>query len=100
MATRKAKVESRSVRNGNGRKGVVRGKKARCVAVADNGVKTGAQFAQLMSLLIGDIASDRIDAKTANAMCNAGGKLLKVVEMQHKYGGNNAAKVKTLSLTT
>lgn len=40
-----------------------------------------------MSALIGDIAAQRIDARAANAICNAGGKLLKIVEMQHKYGG-------------
>ena len=39
----------------------------------------------MMSALIGDIATDRVDPKQANAICNAGGKLLKVVEMQQKY---------------
>lgn len=56
------------------------------MAVADAGIKTGADFAKMMSLLIGDIATDRIDARRANAICNAGGKLLKVVEMEHRYG--------------
>jgi hypothetical protein len=72
------------------------------VAIADKGVKTGADFARLMSALIGDIATNRIDAKTANALCNAGGKLLKVVELQHKYGTPEAArrrKNETLALT-
>lgn len=32
---------------------------------------------------------DRIEAAAANAICNAGGKLLKIVEMQHKYGGKD-----------
>ena len=41
----------------------------------------------MMSALISDIAEDRISPRAANAMCNAGGKLLKVVELQHKYGG-------------
>lgn len=39
-----------------------------------------------MSTMIGDIATGRMEPKTANAICNASGKLLKVVEMQHKYG--------------
>jgi len=39
-----------------------------------------------MSLLMGDIATGRIHARDANAFCNAGGKLLKMVEMQYKYG--------------
>lgn len=39
-----------------------------------------------MSALIGDLIEGRISPQTANAACNAGGKLLKVVEMQYKYG--------------
>lgn len=55
-----------------------------------------------MSLLIGDIATGRIDTRTANAICNAGGKLLKIAEMQHKYAGGGspaAAKRPVLMLT-
>ena len=59
----------------------------RCAPIADAGITTGKDFAQLMSALIGDIAANRIDARAANAICNAGGKLLKIVELQHKYGG-------------
>jgi hypothetical protein len=40
-----------------------------------------------MSALIGDIAANRIEPRQANAICNAGGKLLRIVELQHKYGG-------------
>ena len=61
-------------------------RKARCVAVADAGVKSARDFASLMSSLIGDIAANRIDTRTANAICNAGGKLLRVAELQSKYG--------------
>jgi hypothetical protein len=39
-----------------------------------------------MSALMSDLLEGRIDARSANAVCNAGGKLLKVVEMEHKYG--------------
>jgi YVTN family beta-propeller protein len=41
------------------------------------------------SVIVANALSDSltfIDPRTANAACNAGGKLLKVVEMQHKYG--------------
>ena len=58
----------------------------KCVVIADAGVTTGGKFASMMSALIGDIATGRIDTRSANAMCNAGGKLLKVVELQHRYG--------------
>lgn len=51
-----------------------------------------------MSALIGDIATNRIGPREANAICNAGGKLLKVVEMQHKYGGKNQPSPRRLRL--
>ena len=78
----------------------VRSAKARprCLPIADAGIATGREFAQLMSALIGDIAAERIDARAANAICNAGGKLLKIVEMQHKFGGKKEnEKVLTLA---
>jgi hypothetical protein len=42
-----------------------------------------------MSSLMGDILSGRVTPAVGNATCNAGGKLLKVVEMQYKYGTQN-----------
>ncbi len=38
-----------------------------------------------MSAMISDVLEGRISTQTANAVCNTAGKLLKVVEMQHKY---------------
>ena len=83
MVQRKNK-KVRTRRNPESEKGDRRTPK--CVAVADAGIETGGQFARLMSALIGDVATGRIDTRRANAMCNAGGKLLKVVELQQKYG--------------
>lgn len=40
----------------------------------------------MMSALMSDILEERIDPRAANAVCNAGGKLLKMVELEHKYG--------------
>lgn len=62
--------------------------KPESLAIAEKGVKTGADFAQLMSTLMSDLISGRATPQIGNAVCNAGGKLLKVVEMQHKYGTN------------
>lgn len=39
-----------------------------------------------MSDLISDILEGRIGYREANAVCNAGGKMLKVIEMTAKYG--------------
>ena len=58
----------------------------RSMAVAERGIRTGSDFTSFMSSLIGDIISRRVTPEMANAACNAGGKLLKVVEMQYKYG--------------
>lgn len=58
---------------------------ARSVAIAAAGIRTGQDFAALMTALMSDIIEDRISPNVANAAINAGGKLLKVVELQYKY---------------
>ena len=60
--------------------------KPRSLAISERGIHTGADFARLMSSLMGDIISGRVTPAIGNAACNAGGKLLKVVEMQYKFG--------------
>lgn len=47
-----------------------------------------------------DVIEGRVAPGVANAACNAGGKLLKVVEMQYKYGSTapgSARKVLVLA---
>ena len=56
------------------------------LAIAARGINTGVQFARFMSALMVDLIEGRISPGIGNAACNAGGKLLKVVELQHKYG--------------
>lgn len=88
MGAQRKKASSRKItsnKQGNGAR-----RTPKCMAIADRGINTGAEFAKVMSLLIGDIVTERIPARQANAICNACGKLLKVVEMQHKYGGRTA----------
>lgn len=66
----------------------------RSVAIAERGITHGQQFAELMSALMTDLVTGAMTPDVANATCNAGGKLLKIVEMQHKYGpkgGGNLA---------
>jgi hypothetical protein len=72
----------------------------RSLAISDRGIKTGAHFADLMSAMMSDIISGRITPAVGNAACNAGGKLLKVVEMQYKFGtqsGNQGDKTLILA---
>lgn len=54
--------------------------------IATQGVKTGKDFANLMSALMSDLIHGKVTPQVGNAVCNAGGKLLKVTEMQYKYG--------------
>lgn len=53
-----------------------------------------------MSALMSDLIDGRVAPQIGNATCNAGGKLLKVVEMQYKYGTRDGdSGRKTLQLT-
>ncbi len=56
------------------------------IALAERGIHTGAEFASVMSALLTDTIAGRIDPQVANSVCNISGKLLKVVELQYKYG--------------
>lgn len=74
-------------------------KSPRSLAIFERGIETGAQFAQAMSALMSDLISGTITPNVGNAVCNAGGKLLKVVEMQHKYGTSQPDGTKVMQLT-
>lgn len=63
----------------------------RSASISAAGVKTGEQFAGLMSALMSDVIEGRLTPSVSNAAVNAGGKLLKVVEMQYKYGSTSPA---------
>lgn len=71
----------------------------RCLAVFQKGIRTGRDFANGMAALMSDIIDGRVTPAVGNAACNAGGKLLKVVEMEQKYGRTGAAQGKTLTLS-
>lgn len=62
------------------------GSTARSLGIAKAGIRTGSDFANFMSALMSDLISGAVAPNIGNAACNAGGKLLKAVEMQHKYG--------------
>lgn len=54
--------------------------------LADAGIATGADFSRVMAALLADTVAGRIEPNRANAACNVAGKLIRMVEMQHKYG--------------
>ena len=64
----------------------VEDKSPRSLMLAHRGIKTASDFANMMSALMSDLIDGRVTPNVGNATCNAGGKLLKVVEMQYKYG--------------
>ena len=73
----------------------------RSLAIAARGIRTGSDFANLMSALMSDLIEGRVTPSIGNATCNAGGKLLKVVEMQYRYGvqgPGTGEKILTLAL--
>jgi hypothetical protein len=73
----------------------------RSLAYAEKQIKTGGDFANMMSALMTDLIEGRVTPQIGNATCNAGGKLLKVIEMTHKYGVRVAnARNKTLVLAS
>lgn len=74
---------------------------ARSLQYAKAGVKSSEDFANMMSAMMSDIIEGKLNPQTANAAINAGGKLLKVVEMEYKYGGQSLTgkpEVPTLQL--
>ena len=66
--------------------------------IAEAGVHTGDDFANLMSALMSDVLAGSITPMVANATVNAGGKLLKAVELQYKYGSPKATEPLVLVL--
>lgn len=73
---------------------------SQCLQVTQGSISTGKDFARFMSALMVDAVAGRISAGTCNAACNAGGKLLKIVEMQLKYGTPKEPKrIRDINLT-
>ena len=58
----------------------------RSLGIASKGINTAQQFSALMSAIMSDLLEGNIQPAIANATCNAGGKLLKMVELNQKYG--------------
>jgi len=58
----------------------------RSLPIAAGGIRTSEDFASMMSALMSDVIEGRVTPGVSNAAVNAGGKLLKIVELQLKYG--------------
>lgn len=53
-----------------------------------------------MSSLMSDLIEGSVNPVVGNAVCNAGAKLLKVVEMQYRYGNGDGRNDKVLHLAS
>jgi hypothetical protein len=50
------------------------------------GIKTSRDFKNVMAALMEDLMRQSVEPRIGNAVCNAGGKLLKIIELEIKYG--------------
>jgi hypothetical protein len=72
-------------------------KKMSAATIAADGVKDSEAFARLMSAVMSDVAKGSLVPALANAIVNAGGKLLKVFELEQRYGSKDAAGRKSIT---
>lgn len=60
--------------------------RASSITAVGRGMRTSRQFADVMAAIIRDVLVGSVTPSVANAAVNAGGKLLKVKELELKYG--------------
>jgi hypothetical protein len=71
---------------------------ARSLQIAERGIKTSRDFRDFMSALMSDLISGKVTAGVGNAACNAGGKMLKMVDLEYKHGTDPERKPGLLSI--
>lgn len=59
-------------------------KEPRSLAVAEKGIRTSNDLANLMSALMSDIVEGRVTPRASRAICKAAGQLLNLGEIRHK----------------
>ncbi len=72
-------------------------KTPKCLEIMQD-IRTSADYAAGMSALMGDLIASRVTPQVGNAVCNAGGKLLKVKELELRYGVEGPGAHKQLTL--
>lgn len=58
---------------------------SRSLGIATRGIRTSRDFRDFMSALMSDVISGAVTPNVTNAACNAGGKMLKMVDLEYKY---------------
>lgn len=54
--------------------------------VGQRGIKTTSDFAEFFTALMTDVVEGNVDAQDATAICKAGDKVLRVVELEYQHG--------------
>jgi len=62
----------------------------RSLAIAKGGLRSGFDTINLLTATITDVLEEEITTNQANVVVNAVGKVLKVVELQQKFGKSKA----------
>lgn len=58
----------------------------KCVAIAERGITNSQQAIEYLSALIADGSAGRVTTGLMHGTCNAMGKMLRVVEMEARFG--------------
>jgi len=66
---------------------------SRTSEIAKGGLNTARDFGNLMRALMIDVIEGKISPQVANATCNAGGRLLKIAELQYKYANGGGGEL-------
>lgn len=88
-----------NVKENKERAGNVKSEPPQSLEIASRGINTSKDFANLMCSLMADVLAGKVTPVVANAVCNAGGKTLKLIELEYKYGQQGGAS-RILQLTT
>lgn len=64
----------------------------RSVSIASSGIRDDQDAAEFLSAVIGDVMTQSVSVRIANTSVNALGKLLKLVDMRHRYGDPEKAR--------
>lgn len=70
----------------------------RSLMIAEQGITSSGDFRNFMSALMTDVIRGTLSPETTNAACNAGGKLLKMVELEFKYAKTPSSRSRELPL--
>jgi len=73
-------------------------KPASSLAIAERGVQSSSDFRDLMSALMSDVIRGSLNPMVTNAAVNAGGKLLKMVELEYKLSSDTRRRDSSLKM--